>query len=183
MGNFFARTFFCLWPNTQKKYFTDEGKRMRYMMLADTIMHWVLFVFSLCLVGFWPMLYNLGLAAWAYSCYLTLREREIVVYFFFLAAVIVAQIGRYWRGNEGSWQSLSGLVETGLYCLMLYVSARYYYSFRISGGLHGLAENNKQSRKYRASLADNGTPKFTMPDTPSGEAPLLDKSDKLDKQV
>ena len=147
-------------------------------MLGCTICHWVLFVFSLCLVGFFPMIYNLLLAAWAYSCYLTLREREVVVYFIFMTAAIVIAIARFFRGNEGSWQSLAGLVDLGVYMLLLYISVKYYYYFRISGGLHGLAEGSKQARKYRVSLSDVATPKFSLPDTASNkdaEAPLLDK--------
>ncbi len=191
MGNFFARTFFCLWPNTSKQYFTEEGKRLRCAMLACTCIHTFLFVFSLSLVGFYPMLYNLWLGCWAYSCYLTLREREVIAYFIMLVAVIVVQIGRFWRGNEGSWQSLAGLAEIGVYCLVLYIAARYYYAFRVSGGLHGIAENSKQARKYRGSIQDNSTPKFSMPDTPSEQTqqPLLQNIEKanvdssLDKKV
>ena len=72
-GNCFSRAFFCLWPNEQKPYFTEEGQRMRTAMTATTVIHCLLFILSLTLIGFFPMLYNLILAAWSYSCQLTLR--------------------------------------------------------------------------------------------------------------
>ena len=62
---------------------------MRYAMLAVTILHILGFALALAMVGFWPMLYNGILAAWAYSCYLTLREKEILFYFVLLIACFV----------------------------------------------------------------------------------------------
>ena len=144
MGNFFARTFFCLWPNQNKQSFTDEGRRMRYAMASVTALHGFMFVLSLCLVGFFPMLYNLLLAAWAYSCYLTLREREIIFYFIMVVLAGTLEVLRLLDDkSEGSWQSLGGMVQIGLYVLGLYIAARYYHAFRVSGGLHGISENSK----------------------------------------
>ena len=178
MGNFFARAFFCLWPNQSKHYFTDEGRRMRYAMAAVTGLHGFMFVLSLCLVGFYPMLYNLLLAAWAYSCYLTLREREIVFYFILVVVASVLELMRLFDENkEGSWQSLGGMAELGLYCLALYISGRYYYVFRISGGLHGISENSKQARRYRSSIKELN---LKTPTSEAGESLI---NQKLAQQV
>ena len=62
---------------------------MRKAFGAATLIHFLLFIFSLCLVGFWPMFYNMILCSWAYSCYLTLREREFIVYFIMVIAATV----------------------------------------------------------------------------------------------
>ena len=117
---------------------------MRYAMAAVTALHGFMFVLSICLVGFFPMLYNLILAAWAYSCYLTLREREIIFYFIMIVVVVTLEVLRLFdEKKEGSWQSLSSIVLLGLYGLTLYISGRYYHAFRVSGGLHGISENSK----------------------------------------
>ena len=91
MGNIVARTFYKLWPHQQKKSETKEGEGLRCSLGFATIMHIFLFVACLTLVGFRPMLYNLLQFSWAYSCYLTLREREIVVYFIMLAGFAVLE--------------------------------------------------------------------------------------------
>ena len=98
MGTMFARAFFYLWPSDKKPFYTDEGKRLRWAMMAVTILHIINFVVALGLVGFWPMLYNLFLASWAYSCYLTLREKELGLYFVWLILFAVLTIMRFSNG-------------------------------------------------------------------------------------
>ena len=160
MGNHIARAFWCLYPNELKPFYTPEGKAIRGAFKALTIIHVVMFVFCLTMVGFVPMLYNLGLSSWAYSCYLTLREREIIIYFILIVFALIQQIGTYFNDKTyGNWQTLGGLVNLGIYALCLYVSARYYAYFRMSGGLRGVKDNSKQSKKYRQLKEKKDTPK------------------------
>ena len=42
------------------------------------------------------------------------------------------------------------MIVAGMYALCLWISGRYYYAFRVSGGLRGSVDNSKQARKYRA---------------------------------
>ena len=64
------------------------------MCLIATLLHFTLVLLSLALIGFKPMLFNLVQVIWVYSCYLTLREREVVVYLVVLAAQIVYCVTR-----------------------------------------------------------------------------------------
>ena len=54
--------------------------------MASVIGHLIFFVFALALVGFEPMIINLVLAAWSYSCYLTLKGWSVLLLMFFMAA-------------------------------------------------------------------------------------------------
>ena len=175
MGNHVARAFWCLYPHELKPSFTPEGRSIRGAFKALTIIHTIMFVFCLTIVGFVPMLYNLGLASWAYSCYLTLREREMIVYFILIVAALGQQIGSYFTGKEeGSWQSLGGLVNLGIYVLCLYVAARYYAYFRMSGGLRGVKDNSKQAKKYRNEVAKKKKPT----DEDTKKEPLISEKEK-----
>ena len=148
MGNFFARAFYKLWPHQQKQTETQEGDHLRCVLGFATIMHIFLFVGCLTLVGFGPMIYNLLQFAWAYSCYLTLREREIVVYFIMLAGFAILETTTIFdKKKEGNWQQLGSMTVVILYCLIGYIVGRTYYFFRITGGLHGRIEGIKQARK------------------------------------
>ena len=107
-------------------------------MLGITLVHGLLFVFSLTFVGFLPMFYNLILTSWCYSCYLTLREREIIVYFLMIVVFFTLQLVTFFAGPaEGSLQSLAGVSLAGIYIVTGWVVAHHYYNFRVSGGLHG----------------------------------------------
>ena len=150
--------FFWLWPNEKKPYFTEEGQRMRLAMTATTSIHCILYLVCLVLVGFWPMMYNIILAAWSYSCQLTLREREIIFYFVLVILFMVLQFMRLFDDKaEGSIQTLSGMIVAGMYALCLWISGRYYYAFRVSGGLRGSVDNSKQARKYRKQRRETET--------------------------
>ena len=48
-----------------------------------------MFIFCLALVGAGAMVFNFLQGLWAYSVYLTLREREAIVYLLLLAGQIV----------------------------------------------------------------------------------------------
>ena len=50
------------------------------MMAVACLLHFGLSITALAIIGFMPMIFNFLQCAWAYSCYLTLREREIWTY-------------------------------------------------------------------------------------------------------
>ena len=80
MGGACERTFFSLYPTIKKEAETEEGVWLRKTLFAASIVHSVLTMGCLAIVGFMPMLFNMLQACWSYSCYLTLREREVWVY-------------------------------------------------------------------------------------------------------
>ena len=84
------RMFFKFYPSTRKEAFTAEGHWMRCIALISCILHNCLFVFCLALVGAGPMIMNFLQACWVYSVYLTMREREMVIYLI----LILAQVGQ-----------------------------------------------------------------------------------------
>jgi len=94
------------------------------MCLFATLAHGGLTVLGLALVGFICMIMNLVQCCFTYSCYLTLREREIWIYMFLLLAQVLLNtldilgitdgegksIGRLfcWRGRASSGHFFSG---------------------------------------------------------------------------
>ena len=81
-----ARVFFYLYPSKAKTIpeGNEAGEYLRIMLLIALALHAGLAFFCLAFVGFWPMLINVIQAAFAYSCYLTMREKEIIFYLFLL---------------------------------------------------------------------------------------------------
>mgnify|MGYP001347143762 CR=1 FL=1 len=72
----------------------------------------------LAIVGFVPMLLNIGNAAWAYSCYLTLRERELGVYFVILIGQVVYDIYDLFSDDKhGNVQVLGHLISAAFVVL------------------------------------------------------------------
>ena len=57
---------------------------MRCLALISTIVHFGMLIFCLALVGLYPMLFNLAQCFFVYSVYLTVREKEMVVYLLLL---------------------------------------------------------------------------------------------------
>ena len=86
------RLFFALWPTKRKEAETEEGHWLRRMVFIAMILHCGLAIVNLAMVGFWGMFFNLVQAAWSYSCYLTLREREIWVYMVILGIQTIYQL-------------------------------------------------------------------------------------------
>ena len=74
------RWFFKFYPSNKKLTKTPEGDWMRCICFLSVLLHNGLFIFCLALVGAGPMILNFLQAMWIYSVYLTLREREMIVY-------------------------------------------------------------------------------------------------------
>jgi hypothetical protein len=79
------RLFFNLYPSKMKQVVSTDGRRVRKSILFALVLHVLLFFFCLAVVGFIPMLANFMLSCWSYSCYLTIREKEIVIYLVLLS--------------------------------------------------------------------------------------------------
>ena len=75
-----------------------------------------------------------------------------------------------------------------MYVIVLYAVGRYYYYFRVSGGLRGHKDNSKQAKKYRASIKEK-EPKETTKGEENLEALLpkdtsdIEKGKDFDTQV
>ena len=85
------KLFFYLYPSDRKEI-PDENKPglwLRCMLLIAVVVHMGLSFFSLAIVGFYPLVINLIQASWSYSCQLTMRERQIVIYLVLLLVQMV----------------------------------------------------------------------------------------------
>ena len=114
------------------------------MCLTATIIHFVLVLLSLALIGFKPMVFNLIQTMWSYSCYLTLRERECVVYLVILALQVtycvtrILGLGEKSDDKKGTFQSLGNMIILGCCILLGYMVGKAYWDFHKRGGLKGV---------------------------------------------
>ena len=83
------------------------------------------------------MVMNFLLACIAYSCYLTVREKEIVIYLVLLTIGSFDDMVSLKKDVLGNLQVLGKIINLVTYCLLLYIVGKCYYSFRHAGGLHG----------------------------------------------
>ena len=72
--NAFRTCFFRLYPNKPKPADTAQGLHLRKVLKYLTMCHILTFFVSLVQIGFYSMIAEIGYSAWAYSCFLTLRE-------------------------------------------------------------------------------------------------------------
>ena len=144
MGNSCERAFFTLYPSNRKKPLTEEGVYLRKIMALATFVHFGLSILALAAIGFWPMLINLIQSSSAYSCYLTLRERQVWVYMIFLVIQVWYQIMDLCsvgddpnKRPDSAFEMMGNLISLALSCVMGYMVGRASYIFRKTGGLHG----------------------------------------------
>ena len=148
-----ARVFFYLYPSKRKEIpeGNDDGEYLRVMLLIAIILHSGLAFFCLAFVGFWPMLINVIQAAFAYSCYLTMREREVVFYLFLLIVQVVTQfLGLFepkTENDQGSLKFLGAMICICVCAVLGYLVGKAYYSFRVVGGLHMLYKPILEAQK------------------------------------
>ena len=83
------------------------------------------------------MVMNFLLACIAYSCDLTVREKEIVIYLVLLTIGSFDDMVSLKKDVLGNLQVLGKIINLVTYCLLLYIVGKCYYSFRHAGGLHG----------------------------------------------
>ena len=139
------KLFFRLYPTMKKQAETEEGQWLRCCCAISTVVHFCLFVFCMALVGAPSMLLNLFQSAVIYSCYLTLRERELAVYIVLVCGQILQSIFYFVGGEEGeslgAFQTGGGIGNAVACGLLLFANGKAWYAFRMSGGLHGLDVN------------------------------------------
>ena len=137
-----AKLFFYLFPTKMKEIpeENDEGKWLRCSLLIATIVHAGLTFFCLALVGFWEMLINLIQVSFSYSCYLTMREREIIFYLFLLLVQILTQFFGLFKPQEANTKAslkfLGAMICITTCAILGYMVGKAYYEFRVIGGLH-----------------------------------------------
>ena len=143
MCDTFGRIFFALWPSKKKTAYTEEGLWLRKMCMIACVCHFGLSLTGLAIIGFMTMLINFLQTCWAYSCYLTLREREIWTYCVILFFQVLLQtldllgVGDDPAHPESSMQTLGHLICLCVCCLLGYAVGKSSYDFRKAGGLHG----------------------------------------------
>ena len=137
--------FFKLFPSQPKKPETPEGEWMRCMSFITCIVHNGMFVLCLALVGFGAMIFNFLQAVWIYSVYLTLREREMIVYLILLLGQIAQAFCYLFISDEDTTLAAfqqGGIISCLVVCgILLVVNGRALYAFHEAGGLHGKAVN------------------------------------------
>ena len=139
--------------------FTEEGRWLRTCTCIATIIHTLLYLLCLAIVGFLPMILNILNAAWAYSCYLTLRERELAVYFVILIGQTVDHVVTIFGDKDlGNVQVLGHLICTTFIVLTGFYVGRAWYHFRKTGGLRGTGprENLIEDKVYDGAVKAGG---------------------------
>ena len=153
------RLFFSLYPSSRKVAETAEGDWLRRMLFVAMIIHAGLAAWALALIGFVPMILNLLQLAWSYSCYLTLREREVLVYMILLLGQFIYNMCCLLGTHDGdedltSIQQLGKMVSAVLCVLLGYTVGKAYYDFRKSGGLHGDLKGGEAPLLIEDRIAD-----------------------------
>jgi len=82
--------FYWFYPTRPKFCHTPEGHKMRSVMAFQVLFHIVFALMSLTMIGFYSMMTHFVWSMWTYSCYLSLREMQLVVYLVSLLAGISA---------------------------------------------------------------------------------------------
>ena len=144
MCDFLQRFFYRLYPSSKKESTSNMtyANWLRCVCLIATITHFTLIIFCLAFCGFGPMAFNFFQAAFAYSCYLTLREREMIVYIILLVGQIIYCSMKLLNGGEDGEPAAA--TQTGGYignivaaAILLYMSIRAEWLFNSTGGLRG----------------------------------------------
>ena len=145
MGNCGSSIFFKLYPSIKKSdKGIEEAAWLRKMCIVATFVHFSLSIMSLALVGFTPMIFNFLQTCWIYSCYLTLREREVMFYLFILlvqSAYCICRIlgvGDDPSSESGAFQSLGNIIILCFLVLMGYLIGKAEWDFHKRGGLKAL---------------------------------------------
>mmetsp|Transcript_35240 Transcript_35240/g.25693 ORF Transcript_35240/g.25693 Transcript_35240/m.25693 type:complete len:125 (+) Transcript_35240:266-640(+) len=99
------------------------------------------------------MVFDMVFACWSYSCYLTLKEWQIVVYLVMLAAGVIQAFCNVFGDNTGTLQQVGLMVNICFYVFAGYYVGRKYYFFRLTGGIHGTGprENLLEDKIYNGA--------------------------------
>ena len=148
----FKKIFNKMWPSKPKQLYTNQGRWLRKMALLFMVLDFMFFVFSLAVVGFEPMLYDLLLGVLGYSVYLTVREWVTMLY---LAGKLFSAFALFFGERTGANYSNAPLQSTQLFgeianatfhLMSVYFVGRAYYYFRKNGGIWGTGEDAKLNK-------------------------------------
>ena len=114
------RIFFCLYPSRQKQAETPEGLHLRSTLGWLTVFHVLGFLISLTIIGFLSMMCELFYSVWCYSCYLTLRERQIVFYMVTIAFGIIYGFLNVFSSTLTTVSLLFYIINLIYYCMALF---------------------------------------------------------------
>ena len=133
--NVCRKCFFRLYPNKPKPAETAQGLHLRRVLKWLTVCHIISFLVSLTVIGFFSMLSEIGYSAWAYSCFLTLREWQVILY---LLLLLIGIINGFFNIFAFSTVSLLFYIVTLVFLgFALYFLFFAYKAFRMAGGIHG----------------------------------------------
>ena len=132
------KVFTRLYPAKKKHAWTKQGVQLRNCILVAGLAHCMFFVVSLAMIGFRTMMFNLFLACWAYSCFLTMNELSILLYFLFLLMSTIYGLQYSLSRQTQSYEVLGLILNLSLYCFNIYFIGKAYIQFRRYGGIKGL---------------------------------------------
>ena len=144
MCDWFARLFFRIYPSTKKEARNSDAVWLRKMCFLACFIHGSLALLSMALIGFWPMLFNLLQLFWIYSCYLTLREREVAFYLVLLLVQTsycicrILGVGEESDDERGTFQSLGNIIILCFLVLLGYLIGKAAWDFHKCGGMKGV---------------------------------------------
>jgi hypothetical protein len=95
---------------------------------------------------------GLGYSVWIYSCFLTLREWQIVLYLLFLVVGVIYGITNIF--TQPAEVLIFYIINLVFLCFAVYFCWLAYKAFRMSGGIHG-----GLSREERAKLKEESKEK------------------------
>ena len=128
-----------MFPKRAKKTRNNHSDWLRAYIGWSIVLHFMFFVLSLVFIGFWPMIMNLFLATWAYSCYLTLRNCTIFLYLCLLTSSAFCLIDDLYNENVvrpyNSIQKMGMISMSMAYCVLIWFNGRMFWSFYVLGGL------------------------------------------------
>jgi hypothetical protein len=129
------RLFYRLYPTKPKATDNEEGDRLRFVLGCCVIVHLVFFLVSLTAIGFKSMLFEIALGLWSYSCHLTLREWQCLLYIVGLLIGILHGLFSIFYFSKINL--LFFILNIVLLCIAFWFVCRRYYKFRVAGGIHG----------------------------------------------
>ena len=141
MCTWFSRLFFKIYPSKKKEARNHDAVWLRKMCLLAGFIHGSLALLAMALIGFWPMIFNLLQFFWIYSCYLTLREREVVFYLVILLVQTsycvcrILGVGEDSSEEKGTFQSLGNIIILCFLVLLGYLIGKAEWDFHQRGDM------------------------------------------------
>lgn len=99
---------------------------------------------SLTVIGFVSMVIELLYGSWAYSCYLTLNECQMIIYMVaLLANTAISLLNMSQVTKQNNIKLLFYIANLFFYILALYFMFMRYKAFRLAGGRMGNSKHEK----------------------------------------